>query len=83
IREIDKKDYRDGNGCFSILFMTLDTNRNTGGELIELRNAAKCALPPNCKAHEMRGIKDLDTGKPYPVHNRLIFKFDNKPIYWA
>jgi hypothetical protein len=83
LREIDSKDFRDNNGNFSLLFMTCDVNRNTGGELIELTNACKCGLPPGCKGHEMRGIKDMETGKPYAVHNRLIFQFNKKPIFWV
>lgn len=83
LREIDTKDYRDGNGSFCILFMTLDVNRNTGGEMIELTNACKCGLPPNCKGHDMRGIKDMETGKPYAVHNRLIFQYNKQNIYWV
>lgn len=82
IREIDRKGKKDGNGSFAIQFMTLDNKRDSGGELIKLKNAVGCGLPPNCKGHEMRGIMDLETHKPYAVHNRLIFQFNNLPIYW-
>lgn len=82
LREIDKRDYRDGNGAFKIGFMLADRTKKTGGDLIFLDNACKCALPPNCKGHEMRGIKDMDTGKPYPVHNRLMFTYNNLDLYW-
>jgi len=83
IREIDKRDFRDGNGSFALVFMTCDVNRKTGGELISLVNACKCGLPPNCKTHDMRGIKDLETGKKYAVHNRLIFQYNKQEIYWV
>ncbi len=83
IREIDRKGQKDGNGNFAVVFMTLDSSRDLGGDLIKLKNAVGCGLPPNCKGHEMRGIKDLDTGKDYPVHNRLIFEFNNQKIYWV
>jgi hypothetical protein len=80
---IDSKDYRDGKGNFSVIFMTCHRKKKTGGELIRLDNACKCGLPPNCKGHEMRGIKDMETGKPYAVHNRLIFTLNQQEIYWV
>lgn len=83
LTEIDKRDYRDGNGNFAITFMLLHRHKKTGGEILMLANACKCALPPNCKGHEMRGIKDMETGKPYPVHNRLMFQYNNQEIYWV
>ena len=83
IREIDSKGQKDGNGTFAVQFMTLDANRGTGGELISIENACGCGLPPSCKGHEMRGIMDLDTHKPYAVHNRLMFQINHLPIYWT
>lgn len=83
LQDIDKKDYRDGNGNFAIAFMTCDRTKKTGGEIIILTNACKCGLPPTCKGHEMRGIKDMETGKPYAVHNRLIFTYNEQEIYWV
>lgn len=83
IREIDKKDFRDGNGSFSIVFLTCNRDKKTGGEFIELIDACSCGLPPNCKGHEMRGIKDMHTGKKYAIHNRLIYQFNNMEIYWV
>ena len=82
LRQIDKMDFRDGQGKFSIVFMTCDRTKKKGGELIRLDNANSCGLPPNCKKHEMRGILCNDTGKKYAVHNRLIFQFNNEEIYW-
>jgi hypothetical protein len=82
LREIDQKDFRDNKGSFAIQFMTCDINRNTGGEIITIENACKCGLPPNCKSQEMRGIKDMDTGKQTAVHNALIFQINHKPIFW-
>lgn len=82
LREIDKMDFRDGNGNFSIVFLTCNRDKKTGGELIRLENANSCGLPPNCKGHEMRGIKDNETEKRYAVHNRLIFQFNNEEIFW-
>lgn len=80
---IDSKDYRDGNGNFAIAFVTCDRTKKTGGEIIELINACAAGLPPNCKGHEMRGIKDMDSGKPYAVHNRLIFTVNKQEVYWV
>jgi len=82
LREIDKKDFRDGNGNFSIVFLTANRDKRTGGELIHLQNANRCGLPPTCKGHEMRGIKDNVTEKKYAVHNRLIFQLNNEDIFW-
>ncbi len=76
-------DYRDGTCSFSIVFLTADRNRITGGEMIVLENANKCGLPPGCKDHEMRGILDNDSGKKYAVHNRLIFQFNKEDTYWV
>jgi len=83
LRYIDKHDYRDGNGNFKIAFMTCDRTKLTGGELVVLDNACGCGLPPNCKGYEMRGIKDMETGKPYAVHNRLIFQLNDMEAYWV
>lgn len=83
LREIDRKDFRDGHGDFSILFLTCNRDKKIGGEFIRLEKACSCGLPPNCKGHEMRGVKDMITGKKYAVHNRLIYEFDNKVIYWV
>jgi hypothetical protein len=82
LRKIDQMDYRDGNGSFSIVFLTADRNRKTGGEFIVLKDANKCGIPSGCKDHEMRGIRCNDTGKKYAVHNRLMFQFNNEDIYW-
>lgn len=83
LRFIDKHDYRDGNGDFSIVFMTCHREDKLGGELIELKKACKMGLPPNCKGHEMRGIKCMETGKKYATHNRLIFQLNNQQIFWT
>lgn len=83
IREIDKKDFRDGNGTFAVLFLTCNRDKKIGGEFIELTDACSCGLPPNCKGHEMRGIKDMLTGKKYAVHNRLIYQLNYKDAYWV
>ena len=83
IRHIDARDYRDGNGTFSIQFMTCHRTKKEGGEILSFNSACKCGLPPSCKGQEMRGIKDMETGKPYAIHNRLIFTINGKEIYWV
>lgn len=83
LRLIRERDYRDGKGSFSATFMLCHRHKQTGGELIELTNACCCGLPPNCNGHEMVGIKDMETGKPYPVHNRLLFVIEGKEVYWV
>lgn len=84
LREIAKKDYRDGNGVFSILFLTCNRTKKTGGELVEIKNACQCGLPSNYgNLNEMRGIMDMDTGKKTAVHNRLIFQINNEEVYWV
>lgn len=82
LREIDLKDYRDGRGDFSVVFMKCHRDDRTGGDLVFLDKACSCGLPPTCKGHEMRGIKDMETGRPYAVHNRLLFVFNGKEIFW-
>lgn len=83
LREIDKKDYRDGNGTFSIVFMTCNRVKKTGGEIKVIPQAYKCGLPANCKGHEMRGILNMETGKKTAVHNRLIFQVNKHEVYWV
>jgi len=83
LRQLDRMDFRDGNGTFSLVFMTCHRDKETGGELIELPKANRCGLPPNCKDLEMRGIRDAETGKKYAVHNRLMFRMNGKEIYWV
>jgi len=81
---IRKHDFRDGYGSFSIDFMKCNRDKGTGGELISLDKACSCGLPPTCKnVHEMCGIKDMETGKKYAVHNRLMFTVNGQPIYWV
>lgn len=79
---IRKKDYRDGNGTFKIGFLKCNRYEATGGELVILENACSMGLPPNCKPYAMVGIRCMDTGKPYAVHNYLIFQFNDQEIYW-
>ena len=83
LRIIREKDYRDGKGSFSLTFGTANRDEATGGELINLKKACGCGLPKNCKGHEMIGIKCMETGKPYAVHNRLIFEFNDQEIIWV
>jgi hypothetical protein len=79
---IRKRDYRDGNGTFHIVFLTCNRDKQEGGELIELDEACHMGLPPTCKGHEMCGIKDMQTGKQYAVHNRLMFQLNHVDFYW-
>ena len=81
--EMKQKDFRDNNGNFSVLFLTCNRDKKMGGNWIKIPNACRCGLPPHCKEHEMIGVKDMDTGKKYAIHNRLIFEFNNQPIYWV
>lgn len=83
LRQLDRMDYRDGNGTFSIVFMTCNRDKKAGGEMIELDEANRCGLPPTCKDHEMRGVRCAETGKKYAVHNRLMFRFNGEEIFWV
>jgi hypothetical protein len=80
---IEQHDYRDGKGPFKIVFLTCHREKKEGGELIVLDKACGMGLPPNCKGHEMRGVKCMDTGKKYAVHNRLIFQINGQEVYWV
>jgi len=82
LREIRHKDFRDNNGHFQVMFLTCNRTEQTGGELIDLPEASGCGIPPNCKDHEMIGIRCNQTGKRYAVHNRLIFQLNNQDIFW-
>jgi hypothetical protein len=83
LKIIRQHDYRDGNGSFGVVFLTCNRTDRTGGELIELTEACGCGLPPTCKDHDMIGIKDMQTGKPYAVHNKLLFQINKQEIYWV
>lgn len=82
IRKIDNMDFRDTRESFSIEFMLLNRDKKTGGEMRHLHSANKCGVPPNCEKHRIRGIIDNETGKRYPVHDHLIFRFNDEDIYW-
>jgi hypothetical protein len=83
LRLINKHDYRDGHGTFKVVFLTCHRDKEEGGELIVLEKACAMGLPPNCKGHEMCGIKCMETGKKYAVHNRLLFSINDEEIYWV
>jgi len=77
-------DYRDGNGTIPIVIMKCNREKKKGGQLIQIDKACSCGLPPTCKnANEMRGVMDMETGKKYAVHNRLIFQINGKEVYWV
>ena len=84
IRLIDSRDYRDNNGTFSIVFVSCNRDKKTGGEIVSVDKACKAGLPPRCKnANEMRCIIDTETGKKTAIHNRLIFQINGQEIYWV
>ena len=82
IKFIKSRDYRDGNGTFQVAFLKCNRTKKIGGEYVSLENACHCGLPPNCQDHEMIGIMDMDTGKKFAVHIRLLFDLNKQPIYW-
>lgn len=82
LTKIKAQDYRDGNGTFQILFLKANREEKTGGQWVNLQKACAAGLPPNCKGHEMIGIKCMGTGKRYAVHIRLIFQLNKIDIYW-
>jgi len=83
LKLIKSKDFRDRKGDFSAVFLSADRTRNTGGDLVCLEHACGCGLPRSCQDQEMIGIMDMDTGRRYPVHTRLIFQIDKQEIYWV
>jgi hypothetical protein len=78
-----KRDYRDGNGTFAATFLKCNRHEKSGGDLVFVDEACCMGLPPNCDGHEMIGIRDMQTGKKYAVHNRLLFQLNNEEIYWV
>ena len=82
LKQIEEKDHLNVKAIFSLTFLKANRDEKTGGQWVKLEKASSCGLPPNCRGHEMRGIKCLETGKPYAVHNRLIFQYNNQNIYW-
>lgn len=75
--------YRDNKGSFKVAFLKCNRHKKTGGQWVILDNACSCGLPPNCNGHEMVGIRDMQSGKEYAVHNRLIFELNEQEIYWV
>lgn len=82
LADIKTKDYRDNNGTFEIRFVTAHRIKRNGGEFIHLEKACRAGLPPNCDGHEMIGLRDMETGKPYAVHNRLILDYNKQEVFW-
>lgn len=83
LADIKTKDYRDTSETFAMKFVTCHRDKRTGGEIISLQKANSAGLPPNCKGHEMRGLRDTETGKHYAVHNRLIIEYNGQETYWV
>lgn len=67
---------------FSITFMTCNRETKKGGQIITIARAQKTGLKNAPGNKFLIGIYCHDTGKRYPVHERLIFKLNGQEIYW-
>ena len=82
LREMNPVFEGDDMPVFSLKFMKINRSLKKGGDFVYLERAIKCGLTYSCNKNDMRGIKDLDTGKTTAVHNRLIFEFNNEKVFW-
>lgn len=82
VREMDRNDEQGNPVPFSVMFVSCDRTKKSGGEIIMLRNVTKCGLPYSCKENEMRGLRDPLTKKVTPVHLRLIVEFNNERVHY-
>lgn len=82
LRKIEEKNHLNVKVVFSLTFLKANRDEKTGGQFVMLEKASSCGLPPNCRSYEMRGVKCLETGKRYAVHNRLMFQYNQQEIYW-
>lgn len=66
---------------FQIKFVTCNATKNTGGEIIEIKEAIKSSATFNLKANDMISVRDANGGgHPYPVHIHLITEFNNQKV---
>lgn len=81
LKEIDRCPFEFGADTFEIRFLKCNRSKKTGGQWVHLKKAQKTGLPYSCKDHDMKGIKDLESGRIIGVHNQLIFELNGMEIY--
>jgi len=67
---------------FQLKFVTCNQSLNTGGEIIELKNAFKIGAKYNLKNNDMISLRQQHNEEhhPYPVHIHLIVEFNNQKV---
>ncbi len=67
---------------FSLKFVSLDINRRSGGELIELPEAIRRGASHNMKQNDTIAVKAVGRkAHPYTAHNLLILEVNGQEDY--
>lgn len=67
---------------FSLKFVSLDANRRSGGEIIELPEAVRSGASHNTKQNDTIVVKAIGRKvHPYTVHNHLILEVNGQEIF--
>lgn len=77
-----KGDLKGENKPFSIVFYTLNLEKNTGGERKELFNCRIIPQPHNMYKNDTIGIRSEGAEHDYAVHVRLIKEINGEKIKW-
>lgn len=75
-------DKEDSLRPFDIEFVSYDESRNSGGELISLKNCKQVGASHNRKSNGTVVVKQIDRDShPYTVHHHLILKVNDQEIF--
>lgn len=83
LQEMNQEDRFGNRRTFDIEYVTADRKRKTGGEIRSISGVRKVGSTFNQKENQMINVQvPGNTRHPYPVHIRLILKYNGNPIYW-
>lgn len=72
----------DKSRTFQIKWVTLNKEKRTGGQVIELTRAVRMGAKYKLSGQDMIVVKQKGSGShPYPVHIHLITEFNNQPVF--
>jgi hypothetical protein len=80
LKLFEEADHERGNNTLSLVYLSCNRNKKTGGEWVRVENVKKCGLPYHCADHEMRGIMHPN-GKIDAIHLRLTFEVNGQQVY--
>lgn len=82
IKLLDECDHDRSDKTFSLVFVDCNRAKQTGGRLMVIEVGKKCGLPYHCADYEMRGIKNMESGKISAFHLRLTLQINGLNVYW-